>query len=153
MSIPTELVDKDYQYDEATEIIVPNTHNLKNYMVVLLADPNHKMGLNQTLHRECFDFAMVLNRWCVVSEFEIVNELGFHIAQFRGLYGDETSFIRRGTGSAAWIVKKDSIIVDEKVFARAVRKPQYTTLSAGDDLLEETIEKQYQKALSRVTIP
>ena len=111
--IPSTMVPKYYEMNPDTEDLIFNGDTLINGMVVLLTSTEAKQELDQPgrwfgkrkltpseKHR-----ARVCNRWCRVTELDIV---GNHV-RFVGVYADGTKHPRASSAMNSWLVRFDSL--------------------------------------------
>ncbi len=119
--IPGGMVEKYYRMFPQTETVVAHGGRLRNGMVVLLEDPERKQNIDNFVDAapaERFR-ANRLNRWCEVQEVE-VDEWADEVV-FVGLYGFGDTMARRNPISSAWIVKKDSLLVNQDLWVSGMQ--------------------------------
>lgn len=108
MQNPNEIfVDKFYTADVATEEIFPSGAHLKDMMVVLIADFEHRVLTTGWMSETDYDRAKERNRWCRVLDIRHHNGA----ITFVGAYEDGTMRIRTHPIGYGWLVKKDSLDV------------------------------------------
>lgn len=99
------LVERFYTMKPDKEFLVPNGGDLKNGMIVLLAQDLLRWPVEGRQESDYTDFTDVLktNRWCRVND---VRTDGYAV-HFVGIYGDKTVARRSYPKDIAWLVKKD----------------------------------------------
>jgi len=100
------FVPKFYMMDPKTEDLLPNGRHLRNGMKVLIADSAQRgkaKEMDQSWMRERL---MRENRWCTVTELQVINNL----TTFIGVYDDGVKFKRSNSTMDSWLVKLSSVI-------------------------------------------
>lgn len=103
-----DFAPKYYVANPETEKIVFDGMELQNGMEVLIEDPACRAKITPGLKddEDEFDLALVMNRWCTVSDFRVIDETSIG---FIATYPDETQRKRVVDFDEAWIVKKRSV--------------------------------------------
>lgn len=113
-----EFVDQHYLGDESVTLLY--THELKNGMVVVLAEPENKVDVESVsflrLNTARYYTALKTNRWCQVTKFEAMRTNNSTYT-FIGEYVDGTQFARTYARNTVWMVKKESIMAVKAVEA------------------------------------
>lgn len=105
----SELVDQTFRMNPDTEDMIPDARHLKDGMVVLLEDASEYAVIHYR-YKMFFDQwpkAMVVNRWCTVSEIRMSQVK--RAVYFTGTYSDGSKNRREAPMDAAWYVKLDSM--------------------------------------------
>lgn len=141
------FVSRFYEMQPATDELLPNGRNLTDGMCVLIDDQNLRQSLNVLMHPDNTMYEEILykaresNRWCIVSELEILDHLNFQVVVFTACYPDGLRRQRIVPLEKAWLVKADSI---------PSRDPEWVAKTLGEagrrlglddsDVLEEVLD-------------
>lgn len=110
------FVPRYYRMNPKTEDLFTDGKGLVNGMVILVENPDSRAIIKSTEMEDWeYDRALVLNRWCTVSELNVVG--GALI--FVGVYEDGVKIKRNMSLYDSWLVKKDSLPDD---FAEKMKK-------------------------------
>lgn len=114
------LVERFYTMKKEHEYLERDGENLKNGMVVLLAQDLLRWPLEnrQESDFQNFDEVLKTNRWCTISEISFNG----YMVTFVGIYQDGRTFRRTFPKDVAWLVKKNPVIDNPKVIANQLRQ-------------------------------
>lgn len=103
-----ELVDKYYGMDPETEVLLFDGTKLEEGMVVLVESYLNRQSLNQVLtSAEAREFALIRNRWCMVSNI-LIDDNGQEM-YFIATYQDGEQRKMSVPVKWAWLAKKDNL--------------------------------------------
>lgn len=117
-----EFVDKYYRMNPETEIVIPSGYDLKEGMRVLVEAVDCRQYISDNLRDEpsLYTAALLNNRWCVVTDG--IAKWPNGDVSFLGLYDDGIIMQRIVIPIYAWIVKKDSIPVENLVEEESIKR-------------------------------
>lgn len=131
-----QFVPKYYVMDPETEELVFDAMDLRNGMVVLIADPDERTRPELGNDRDWeMDRLLERNRWCTVSKIDVSPET--NSVYFLATYEDGTQRKRQYSITQAWLAKKDSV---ESSNRRSEKVEQYI-MAAVMDAIQVTISE------------
>lgn len=105
-----DLEPAEFKMNALEEYFEEDSRRLENGLVVILAQPEERVSLQDMAEKEEALFKGIwTNRWCTVTEFQVDYGRGRTGVQFRGVYKDGESSVRRFHPDTKWLVKRDSI--------------------------------------------